>query len=405
MSSRDRTSRRILIVQPSVQPPGGGNGVAAWMIHGLQQAGHAVTVMTLQAFDAAAINRFYGTSIDGSRIDARLAQPRAVPLLDKARVPLALLRSSLLFRELHHLKDEWDLTITANNEADLHRRGIQYVHFPTYLRPRPSVDHRPYHFARLMDLYYAACDRIAGVSREGVMRNLSLVNSNWTGRYMRRWYDGHETTTLYPPVAGEFPEVPWEERAPHFVSLGRLAPEKDLDRTIDILGEVRKRFPEVHLHIIGTHNDEPYARHILGRIAQNQSWITLHQNLSRAALAQLVARQRFGLHAMAEEHFGMGVAEIVRGGCVIWVRNGGGQVEIVRDDARLTYDNNDQAVAKISAALADDAYARSLRDLLDPQRSRFTEEVFVEHFLRIVDDFFAQAQPGTGHERARGKTA
>lgn len=372
------------------------------MIHGLQQAGHEVTVLTLQPFDAAAINRFYGTSIDPARVDARLARPRVAPLLDRARVPLALLRSSLLFRELHHIEDEWDLTITANNEADLHRRGIQYVHFPTYLRPRPSVDHRSYHFARIMDVYYAACDRIAGVTREGVTRNLSLVNSDWTGRHMRRWYDGHDTTTLYPPVAGEFPDVPWEERAPNFVSLGRLAPEKDLDRTIDILGEVRKRFPEVHLHVIGTHNDEPYARHILGRIAQNAAWITLHQNLSRDALVELVSKQRFGLHAMAEEHFGMGVAEMVRAGCVVWVRNGGGQVEIVRDDARLTYDNDDQAIAKISAALADDAYARSLREALVPQRTRFTEGVFVDHFLRIVDDFFAEGRADVGPSSATG---
>jgi hypothetical protein len=28
--------KRVLMVQPSLNPPGGGNGVAAWMIEGLK---------------------------------------------------------------------------------------------------------------------------------------------------------------------------------------------------------------------------------------------------------------------------------------------------------------------------------------------------------------------------------
>jgi len=387
------TWRRVLIVQPSVQPPGGGNGVAAWMIQALQRD-HEVSVFTLDSFDAEPINRFYGTNIDGARIHVVKATPRFYRLLTKLAMPLALLKSSLLFRELHRLPDQWDLTITANNEADLHRPGIQYVHYPAYLRPRPQVDQRAYHLSHLRDVYYSACDRLAGVTRAGVMRNLSLVNSDWTGRLMEGCYDGARTITLYPPVAGDFPVIPWEARAPNFVCIGRIAPEKGLDRIIDILKAVRSHFPALRLSVIGTRGPEAYTHHILGRIEAEREWVTLHENISRAALVQVVANHRFGLHAMAEEHFGMGVAEMVRAGVVTWVRNGGGQVEIVGNDERLLYQSNAEAIAKICAALGDEAHALKLREHILAQRDRFSEEVFVDHFRSIVADWFAARDGG-----------
>lgn len=391
--------KRVLLVQPSVQPPGGGNGVAAWMLHALQ-GDYDVSVLTLTPFDAESINRFYGTSIDSSRITPLQGLPRLYALLTKLKTPLALLKSSLLFREMHRLGKAakgatpalgggWDLVITANNEADLHRPGIQYVHYPAYMRPRPDVDRRSYHVNRLMDLYYELCDRLAGVTRGGVMRNLSLVNSDWTGRLMSAWYGGTETVTLYPPVAGDFPAVPWEQRAVSFVCIGRISPEKELDRVLDILSAVRRRFPAVRLNIIGTSGPDGYTRHVLGRIAEEREWVTLHENISRAELVRLVASHRFGLHAMAAEHFGMGVAEMVRAGVVTWVRNGGGQVEIVGNDERLLYESNDEAIAKICAALADDAHALALRAQVLAQRDRFSEGVFVDDFRRIVADYLA----------------
>lgn len=396
--------KSVLIVQPSVQPPGGGNGVAAWMIHALQDD-HDVSVFTLDTFDAGEINRFYGTNIDDSRIRAVRALPRLFPLLQRLKTPLTLLKSSLLFRELHRLHGDWDLIVTANNEADLHRPGIQYVHYPTYMRPRPQIDHRPYHFERAMDLYYAACDRLARVTREGVMRNLSLVNSEWTGREMSQWYPGQKTVTLYPPVAGDFPAVPWEARAADFICIGRIAPEKELDRILDILKAVRQRHPAVRLNVIGTRGPEGYTRHVLARIEQEREWVTLHENIPRPELARIVASHRFGLHAMAEEHFGMGVAEMVRAGVVTWVRNGGGQVEIVGNDERLIYSSNDDAVAKICSALADETHALALREQVLAQRERFSEAVFVDHFRRIVAEYFATGDASgvlaEGSRRAR----
>ena len=45
-----------------MQPPGGGNGVAAWMLQALS-ADHDVTVLSWWPVDVAPINRFFGTTL------------------------------------------------------------------------------------------------------------------------------------------------------------------------------------------------------------------------------------------------------------------------------------------------------------------------------------------------------
>ena len=54
--------KRVLLVQPSVQPPGGSNGVAAWVLQALAPI-HRVTVLSWQPVSIDPINRFFGTSL------------------------------------------------------------------------------------------------------------------------------------------------------------------------------------------------------------------------------------------------------------------------------------------------------------------------------------------------------
>ena len=54
--------RRVLLVQPSMQPPGGSNGVAAWVLQALVPD-HRVTVLSWQPVEVEPINRFFGTHL------------------------------------------------------------------------------------------------------------------------------------------------------------------------------------------------------------------------------------------------------------------------------------------------------------------------------------------------------
>src|SRR5262249_53567139 len=345
--------RRVLLVQGSLQPPGGGNGVAAWFLQALARE-HRVTVLSWRPVDVAPIDRFFGTSLREVTFDT-LDVPQAwVTMLDRLPIPASLLRNALLMRFTRRVSSQYEVVLGVYNEADFGRRGIQYVHYPTYLRPRPDVDMRWYHGPRpLLGGYYGLADRIAGLSLDRVRSNLTLANSDWTARHVERLL-GVTARTVYPPVADPDPPRPWEERARRFLLVGRISPEKEIERAMRILSRVRRHMPGVELTIVGTCDaGAQHYRQKLTRLASSLGpWLTFRGHLAREAMRALMASSRYGLHCMREEHFGMAPAELVRAGALVWLGRGGGQVEIVGGEDALLYDTEEEAAEKIAAVLA-----------------------------------------------------
>jgi glycosyltransferase involved in cell wall biosynthesis len=222
--------KRVLLVQPSMQPPGGGNGVAAWVLQALAAEHHhryRVTVLSWRPVEIEPVNRFFGTHLRRSDFDT-IEVPRSWRVVaDRLPTPSTLLKLSLLMRYTRTVSAGFDVVFGVYNETDYGRRGIQYVHYPTYLRPRPKVDLRWYHPPQSgLNLYYKLADRIADFSLDRMKANLTLVNSDWTGEQVSTFL-GIKTRTLYPPVVDPAPAVPWSERRNAFLAVGRISPEKN----------------------------------------------------------------------------------------------------------------------------------------------------------------------------------
>ncbi len=376
--------KRVLLVQPSLQPPGGGNAVAVWMVEALK---HEVelTVLTFAEIELAAINRYYGTELAAAEF-----RSLQVPALGRAVVaamptPATHFARCVLLRYAKRLGRDYDVVLTANNEADFGRRGIQYIHFPWSYFPRPDVDLRWFHVWPLLDLYYALCAFILDWQPGRLADNVTLVNSLWTGRKVAE-RSGVSTVLLYPPVTGDFPVVPWSEREAGFIALGRVAPEKKLEQVVSIVAAVRQRRPEVHLHIVGSTSGSRYTRRIRRLAAARADWVSLEENPSRGRVEELLARHRYGLHAMDDEHFGIAMAELTRAGGIPFVPAGGGQVEIVADE-RLIYDGEADAVAKILAVMDDPATQVELRAHLAARQPLWSKDTFVARLRAIVEAF------------------
>lgn len=380
--------KRVLLVQPSLQPPGGGNGVAAWVLQALVGV-HDVTVLSWTPVDVDPINRFFGTHLQPGDFKTRLVPRSWAQVVDRLPIPATLIKLALLMRYTRTVSAGFDVIFGVYNETDYGRRGIQYIHYPTYLRPRPEVDLRWYHHPSVtLKLYYAVADAIAGFSLDRLKSNLSLVNSNWTGARVRSVL-GVETRTLYPPVVDPSPPLPWAERRSDFVAVGRISPEKEYERLMHILSRVRRHYPDLTLTIVGTWDRyaQRYFDELMTLASSLGSWIEFRQDLSRDELRHLMATYRYGIHGMREEHFGMAPAELVRAGQIVWVPRGGGQMEIVGDEPGLMYDTDDEAVKKILAVMANPAEQARLRDLLEQRGRLFSTDRFVKDVREIVGSF------------------
>lgn len=380
--------RRVLIVQPSLQPPGGGNGVAAWVLQALVRD-YDVTVLSWSPVEVEPINRFFGTHLEKAQFKT-IVVPwhwRVVP--DHLPVPATLVKLSLMMRFTRRVSQGFDVVFGIFNEIDYGRKGIQYIHYPTYLRPRPEADLRWYHAAGGLNLYYALADRVADFSLDRMKQNVSLVNSNWTGTHVEKFL-GIRTRTLYPPVADPAPGAPWAERRNAFLTIGRISPEKAYERVMAILARVRDTFPDLTLTVVGTwdRHTRQYRDRLVNLARSFGAWIEFRENVSRDELRRLMATCRYGIHSMREEHFGMAPAELARAGCIVWVPAGGGQTEIVGQEPALMYHSDDDAVAKIVRTLSDPLEQQRLHTVL-AGAERFSTANFMRQVRAIVDTFEA----------------
>jgi len=317
--------RRVLLIQPSLQPPGGGNGVAAWMLEALRGR-HHIDLITVAPVDLPAMNRFYGTAVQRADLGT-IRRPHRAQTAWTSVLPfsLAYLQRAILLRHAWQVASGYDVLVTANNEADFGCRGIQYVHYPCFKLPRPTQDIYWYNSSpALVGAYYRLAERVCPTSHPRMTANLTLVNSDWTGRLVAQVH-GISARTLYPPVTVPRSDVPWDRRIEGFLCIGRIDQEKELDRVIDIVAGVRRRFPSVSLCIVGTPGSRRYVEHIRARAAAAGAWVTIRENLSREELLALIPTYRYGIHGMLEEHFGMAPAEMASAGCIVFVPNAGGR--------------------------------------------------------------------------------
>jgi glycosyltransferase involved in cell wall biosynthesis len=375
-----RRRPRVLLVQRALAPPTGAAGVAAWMVQALKDD-HQVTLLAWSRPDLGALNRFFGTTLEPT--DVAVLRPPAPlrALLRSIPAPIYLLHTAILLRLAKRRARDFDVLVTGDNEADFGPGGVQYINYPWDLLPRPAVEARWYHWRALVKAYRELCIRLADFSDERMRRTPAVVSSDYVGRLVDRRY-GVVPRTIYPPVIGTFPSVDWDARERAFLCVGRIAPEKQLDRVIDILIRVRAAVPGVRLHLVGT-PEGAYAERIAARIRAEGTWISHESGLSREALAALMARHRYGIHGNPNEHYGMVVAEMVHAGCLVWVPNDGGQVEIV-GDPRLRYDTVEGAAASIVRTLREPAEEAALRRHLSSHARRFSTETFVREFREVI---------------------
>jgi glycosyltransferase involved in cell wall biosynthesis len=383
--------KKLLFLQPELRHPGGGNLVAVWMLEALKRQ-YDVTVLTIMPVDTQAINRYYGTRLKASEFQCIRPSFLLRTLLKWDADPHSIQPACLLMRYCKLIKHRYDIHITASNEIDFGTRGIQYVHYPWFSKAYQEANsfRTLSGFTRLRKQFGFSARPwrlLSGLSFERIKANMTLVNSDWVGEIFRERY-GAETLTVYPPVAGDFPHIPWKQRENGFVCVGRLSGEKRFEELIGILAQVRKQGHDLHLHIVGAscHDFEYETRlHRLNRI--HREWVMLHENLSRSELIRLMSTHRYGIHGMRDEHFGIAVAEFVCAGCLVFVPNSGGQVEIIGENHALLYASDEDAVSKILDILQHEEAQERLRAYLDARKPHFSQERFMQHIQDVVRDF------------------
>jgi len=387
-----KTSVKILLVQAILKPRGGGNAVAVWMIEALKHD-YELHVYTIHPVDWDALNQFYGTSLSPSDFHLHVLPAFIRSILSLDPDPGSVQGLALLMRLAKWTKNRYKAILIADNEADFGKRSIQYIHYPDWVRLYQKLYNKETHKRKPLSLKYLHLWKIiSGMSFKQVKNNLSLVNSNWTGKELHNFY-GISGKTLYPPVPGGFINTPWNKRKNGFICIGRITHIKRLEHIIRIMRVLRARGHDLHLHMIGIRygpsSHWQYYWKILKQIQHHSSWITLHENISRNELVKIVSSNKYGIHRQPDECFGIAVAEMVKGGCITFTHHTGGQAEIVGDEERLKYSSDAEAVRKIENVLKNSKEQAELKKYLDTRKNLFSTQRFMKETREIVGQFIA----------------
>jgi len=379
--------KRVLVSHPYVSALGGASTVAAWALQALRDE-FDLTLATLRPVDCESVNQSFGTSLRDGDFALRQAPSYYRTALRYLPVQGALVELCIMMRWAKALdrQEHFDVIVSTNNEADFNRRAIQYVHYPWVYLPRPEIEMRWYHrIPGFLSLYRGWCARLAQCTNEGLRRNLWLANSSFVADKIKQAH-GKEALILYPPVPGRFPPIPWEERRRAVVAVGRMSAIKRWEMAVEIVDLARRHGLDLGFTLICHKEDPEYGGRITA-LAESRPWFRILYDLSRDELAGEVARHRYGIHTMENEHFGIAPAEILRAGCITFVHNSGGPAEIVGYRPELTFSDAAEGAEKLATAASDPRLERELKSFVDSRRNCFSVERFCDGLREVVRNF------------------
>jgi glycosyltransferase involved in cell wall biosynthesis len=355
---------------------GGAETVVLWMLQALQEK-YDVTLFTLGNVDFRELNSMYATDISPKQVKVMKIVPDRINHLchwltannDQARMILMHLVIRFYKKHAHN----YDLGISGYNATDLGKKGIQYIHMTQVMEG--SAWHR---------------QLISSFSQKQLLDNVSITNSQHLADYAKKVY-GFEADVVYPPVLLDAPEVPWQDKEYAFICSGRLVKPKEPHKVIEILKKVRDRGFKIKLYLTGGGGGVygmSYQKMLQKLVQENADWITLCENLPYDDYTTILANCQYGIH-YKKEPFGISVADMVKAGAIPFVRDIGGQTEIVgKHNQELLFDKVDEAVDQIVAVLSSPAKQAQLLQSLQAQKDLFSTAKFMHEFSQVVESYF-----------------
>jgi alpha-1,2-mannosyltransferase len=288
---------------------------------------------------------------------------------------------------------------------------VAYVHYPTISTDmmawewQQNTKTRPMHKTLLKLVYYWWFAIMYGLV--GSLADLVMVNSTWTyGHIQRLWgfFSSQRIHIVYPPCrvpsSTSTPTTPQEsssssyssspkDRTRTIVSIGQFRPEKDHALQVKSLALLFEKYPQhkqedVKLLLIGScRNDQDQQRVDTLRklVSQKQleESVTFSINPPYKELQESMNSALIGIHTMRQEHFGIGIVEMMAAGLIVVAHGSGGpKTDIVNHQVTgyLATNADEYAEALHQALTLPSQEARILREEARASATRFSDETF-----------------------------
>lgn len=242
----------------------------------------------------------------------------------------------------------------------------------------------------------------------GSLASLVLVNSTWTlGHIQRLWY-GVPTKSIrvvFPPcdVTAFGQDNNNTDRQANIVSIGQFRPEKDHALQIRAFALLLQQQQQQQLDITKTRlvligscrNEQDKARvkqlqQLVHDLALPQDSVQFVLNQPYSVLQEWFrSKASVGLHTMWNEHFGIGVVEMMASGLIVVAHcSGGPKEDIVRhgQSGFLASSVQEYADALYEALTLSRTEAEEMRKRAKLSSQQFSDELFCERMKEALVD-------------------
>lgn len=381
----------IAVFHPDITRGRGGITVTLHILDALVDE-HDVTLYTKKSVEVRSLGQQIGIAIDSDNLTVTSMSSLPVSAIEtvtevsnewlRTDLHLNALKSAFIQRRVRASELAYDLVISTANEFFVDGPSLQYIHFPSYSGSTDSA-YEAWAPSLSYQFYRMVCRAVAG-TREFSSSTTLVTNSQWTREILQRSYD-HPIEIVYPPVSVEDFDPTTADQEQGFVSVGAIHKSKRQLELIKILDGLRDQEIDTHLHIIGGVGSQSYYERVRNAAA-DRDYIHLEGYVDRERLIDLIERHQYGLHGRKNEHFGIAVAEMVAGGAIPFVPNGGGQTEIINERSTLKYNSTDDAVQKITKVMTNTELQQDLRSDLASTVSEYSTEQFKRSVRSLVTE-------------------
>lgn len=296
-----------------------------------------------------------------------------------------------------------------------------YVHYPTIStdmlslvwKRRPTYNNDAKVAANPMItcaklVYYVVFAFLYGLV--GSLASLVMVNSSWTKNHIQSlWKLSGRVQVVFPPVDTKSLKVlPLADRENMILSIGQFRPEKDhrlqLLSFAKLLENEELRKSDVKLVLIGSCRGEDDRQLVdqLQKLARElgiQNHVEFVLNQPYSVLKDYFGRASIGIHTMWNEHFGIGVVEMMAAGLVtIAHESGGPESDIIQspwNEKTLDYRNctgclasNKEQYAVLIRRMIEDGsssdLAMKIRENGRKHAEQFSDQVFMNAFKEAL---------------------
>jgi alpha-1,2-mannosyltransferase len=263
-------------------------------------------------------------------------------------------------------------------------------------------------------LYYCAFAILYGAV--GSLASLVMVNSSWTCNHIRfLWKIPAWRKTIqivYPPCAvsdlqsladarqqSSLKDDPSKKKnaIQTIVSIGQFRPEKDHVLQIEAMARLLENHPElkqVKMKLVGScRNTQDEARlALLKGLVQElhlESHVEFEVNVPYSSIKACLQESAVGIHTMWNEHFGIGIVEMMAAGLLVVAHNSGGpRSDIVAPGKTgfLAATVDEYADAIYEALTLSPSEATRMRKAAQQSALRFSDEVFATSFREKLLD-------------------